>query len=176
MHKGIDHDDARGKLGRGTGSKPGSPYDEHMLAKTLEQAAIPGDIQPEIAVVNRDYKGVAIDGVKVYHPGLRRSITHGLPATIRLRSESCYIDVDNARVRIDERQDFRLIADSDERAVFNCDCARGRLRPIQCHESAVAQNEIGNVERGGHERMSPMRSDMALDCLDADRPGNMPKM
>ncbi|APZ20708.1 hypothetical protein AQ925_15015 [Burkholderia pseudomallei] len=64
-----------------------------MLAKTLEQAAIPGDIQPEIAVVNRDYKGVAIDGVKVYHPGLRRSITHGLPATIRLRSESCYIDV-----------------------------------------------------------------------------------
>ncbi|AIO70896.1 transposase domain protein [Burkholderia oklahomensis] len=45
---------------------PGNPYDGHTLAEALEQAAILSDIQPEIAVVDRGYKGVAIDGVKVY--------------------------------------------------------------------------------------------------------------
>ncbi len=44
------------------------------------------DVQPEIAVVDRGYKGVAIDGAKVYHPGLRRGITRGLRAMIRRRS------------------------------------------------------------------------------------------
>ena len=48
----------------------GNPYDGHTLAEALEQAAILSDVQPEIAVVDRGYKGVAIDGVKVYHPDL----------------------------------------------------------------------------------------------------------
>ncbi|AIO67337.1 transposase domain protein [Burkholderia oklahomensis] len=60
----------------GARSMPGNPYDGHTLAEALEQAAILSDIQPEIAVVDRGYKGVAIDGVKVYHPGLRRGICH----------------------------------------------------------------------------------------------------
>lgn len=70
----------------GARSMPGNPYDGHTLAEALEQAAILSDVQPEIAVVDRGYKGVAIDRVKVYHPGLRRGITRGLRATIRGRS------------------------------------------------------------------------------------------
>jgi transposase, IS5 family len=70
----------------GARSMPGNPYDGHTLAEALEQAAILSDVQPEIAVVDRGYKGVAIDGVKVYHPGLRRGITRGLRAMIRRRS------------------------------------------------------------------------------------------
>lgn len=62
------------------------PYIGHMLAEALEQAAILSDVQPEIAVVDRGYKGVAIEGVKVYHPGLRRGITRSLRAMIRRRS------------------------------------------------------------------------------------------
>lgn len=31
-------------------------------------------------------KGVAVDGVKIYHPGLRRGITRGLRAAFRRRS------------------------------------------------------------------------------------------
>lgn len=62
------------------------PYDGHTLAEALEQAAILSDVQPEIAVVDRGYKGVAGDGVKVYHPGLRRGVTRGLRAMIRRRS------------------------------------------------------------------------------------------
>ncbi|AJX36163.1 putative transposase [Burkholderia oklahomensis C6786] len=70
----------------GARSMPGNPYDGHTRAEALEQTAILSDVQPEIAVVDRGYKGVAIDGVKVYHPGLRRGITRGLRAMIRRRS------------------------------------------------------------------------------------------
>ena len=39
-----------------------------------------------MAIVDRGYKGVAVDGVKIYHPGLRRGITRGLRAMIRRRT------------------------------------------------------------------------------------------
>jgi IS5 family transposase len=70
----------------GMRSMPGNPYDGHTLAEALEQAAILSDMTPEVAVVDRGYKGIAIDGVKIYHPGLRRGITRGLRAMIRRRS------------------------------------------------------------------------------------------
>ncbi|WP_157658318.1 IS5 family transposase, partial [Burkholderia ubonensis] len=70
----------------GARSMPGHPYDGHTLAEALEQAAILSDVSPEIAVVDRGYKGVAVDGVKIYHPGLRRGITRGLRAMIKRRS------------------------------------------------------------------------------------------
>jgi IS5 family transposase len=69
----------------GARSMPGNPYDGHTLAEALEQAAILADVTPEVAIVDRGYKGVAIDGVKIYHPGLRRGITRTLRA-IRRRS------------------------------------------------------------------------------------------
>jgi IS5 family transposase len=52
---------------------PGNPYDGHTLAEALEQAAILSDVSPEVAIVDRGYKGVAIDGVKIYR---KRSIWH----------------------------------------------------------------------------------------------------
>jgi IS5 family transposase len=67
-------------------SMPGNPCDGHTLAEALEQAAILSDATPEVAIVDRGYKGVAADGVKIYHPGLRRGITRGLCAMIRRRS------------------------------------------------------------------------------------------
>ncbi|CAN7433703.1 IS5 family transposase [Caballeronia sp. LjRoot34] len=70
----------------GARSMPGNPYDGHTLAEALEQAAILSDVSPEVAIVDRGYKGVALDGVKIYHPGLRRGITRGLRAMIRRRS------------------------------------------------------------------------------------------
>src|SRR5258705_7817177 len=66
-------------------SMAGNPYDGHTLAEALEQAAILSDVTPEVAVVDRGYKGVAIHCVKIYHPGLRRGITPGLRAMIRPR-------------------------------------------------------------------------------------------
>jgi hypothetical protein len=40
-------------------------------------------VEQKIAVVDRGYKGIAIEGVKIYHAGLRRGITRGLRAMIR---------------------------------------------------------------------------------------------
>src|SRR5258708_19075114 len=71
----------------GMRSMPGNPYDGHTLAEALEQAAILGDTAPEVAIVDRGYKGVAIDGVKIYHSGLRRGITRGLRALLVAGSE-----------------------------------------------------------------------------------------
>lgn len=70
----------------GMRSMPGNPYDGHTLAEALEQAAILSDAKPEVAIVDRGYKGVAVDGVTIYHPGLRRGITRTLRAMIRRRS------------------------------------------------------------------------------------------
>jgi IS5 family transposase len=41
---------------------------------------------PAVAIVGCGYRGVEIEGVKIYHPGLRRGITRGLRAMIRRRS------------------------------------------------------------------------------------------
>ncbi|MGF6652855.1 IS5 family transposase [Paraburkholderia youngii] len=70
----------------GMRSMPGNPYDGHTLAEALEQAAILCDATPEVAIVDRGYKGVAVDGVRIYHPGLRRGITRALRAMIKRRS------------------------------------------------------------------------------------------
>ncbi|MGF6995067.1 IS5 family transposase [Paraburkholderia sp. GAS32] len=70
----------------GMRSMPGNPYDGHALAEAPEQAAILCDATPEVAIVDRGYMGVALDGVKIYHPDLRRRITRGLRAMIRRRS------------------------------------------------------------------------------------------
>jgi hypothetical protein len=48
--------------------------------------AILSDVKPEIANVDRGCRGVELDGVKVYHPGLRGGITQTLHAMIRRRS------------------------------------------------------------------------------------------
>jgi IS5 family transposase len=41
---------------------PGNPYDGQTLAEALEQAEILSDVTPEVAIVDRGYKGVAIEG------------------------------------------------------------------------------------------------------------------
>lgn len=60
-----------------------NPYDGDTLVEALEQSAILSDVQSESTVVDRGYKGVAIEDVKVYHLGLRCSLARGLCAMIR---------------------------------------------------------------------------------------------
>ncbi len=70
----------------GARSMPGNPYDGHTLADALEQAETLSGVRSPIAVVDRGYRDVALEGVKISHPGLRRGITRGLRAMIRRRS------------------------------------------------------------------------------------------
>jgi IS5 family transposase len=68
-------------------SMPGNPYDGHTLTEGLEQTAILCNATPEVAIVDRGHKGVAVDGVKIYHPGLRR-LTAALPQRRRRNASS----------------------------------------------------------------------------------------
>jgi IS5 family transposase len=72
----------------GVRSMPGNPYDGHTLAETLEQVGIltGTDRKPKTAVVDRGYRGVQIEGVRILMSGQKRGITRTLRAVIHRRS------------------------------------------------------------------------------------------
>ena len=72
----------------GMRSMPGNPYDGHTLAETLEQVGIltGTDRPPATAIVDKGYRGVEIEGVRILRSGQRRGITRTLKAMIRRRS------------------------------------------------------------------------------------------
>ncbi len=69
-------------------SMPGSPYDGYTLAETLEQLGIltGRDRPPATAIVDRGYKGVKLEGVRILMAGQKRGITRTLQAMIKQRS------------------------------------------------------------------------------------------
>ena len=72
----------------GMRSMPGNPYDGHTLAETLEQVGIltGTDCKPNTAMVDRGYRGVQIEGVRILMSGQKRGITRSLEAVIHRRS------------------------------------------------------------------------------------------
>jgi IS5 family transposase len=70
----------------GMRSMPGNPYDGHTLHETLEQVGILTEHQPTTAVVDKGYRGVEVEGVRILRSGQRRGITRSLRAMIRRRS------------------------------------------------------------------------------------------
>ncbi|KTT25810.1 hypothetical protein NS331_04600 [Pseudacidovorax intermedius] len=67
---------------------PGNPYDGHTLAETLEQEGIltGTDRPPATAIVDRGYKGVKLEGVRILMSGQKRGISRALQAMIKRRS------------------------------------------------------------------------------------------
>ena len=70
----------------GMRSMPGNPYDGHTLAETLEQLGIMAERKPVIAIVDKGYQGVEIEGVRILRSGQKRGITRTLKAMIHRRS------------------------------------------------------------------------------------------
>lgn len=72
----------------GMRSMPGNPYDGHTLAETLEQVGIltGTDRPPATAIVDKGYRGVEIEGVRILRSGQKRGITRTLKAMIKRRS------------------------------------------------------------------------------------------
>lgn len=75
-------------LAVGMRSMPGNPYDGHTLAQTLEQVGIltGTDRLPATAIVDKGYRGVEIEGVRILRSGQKRGITRALKAMIKRRS------------------------------------------------------------------------------------------
>jgi IS5 family transposase len=66
---------------------PVNPYGDHTLYETLEQDAILTDIQAKEVVTDLGYRGATVqEGIKVFHPWLKRKITPRLRRAIRRRS------------------------------------------------------------------------------------------
>jgi IS5 family transposase len=55
----------------GMRSMPGNPDDGHTLYEALEQASILADHRPKMAIVDKGYKGAAIDGIQIWRSGQR---------------------------------------------------------------------------------------------------------
>lgn len=72
----------------GMRSMPGNPYDGHTLAETLEQVGmLTGTDRPSAtAIVDKGYKGVKLEGVRILMSGQKRGITRTLKAMIKRRS------------------------------------------------------------------------------------------
>ncbi len=70
----------------GMRSMPGNPYDGHTLAETLEQVGILAERAPTTAIVDKGYRGVEVEGVRILRSGQRRGITRTLQAMIKRRS------------------------------------------------------------------------------------------
>lgn len=72
----------------GMRSMPGNPYDGHTLAETLEQVGIltGTDKPPATAIVDKGYRGVEIEGVRILMSGQKRGITRSLKTMIKRRS------------------------------------------------------------------------------------------
>ena len=54
---------------------PGNPYDGHTLHEALEQVEILTDRRPDMAFVDRGYRGHGVETVKVFISGARRGVT-----------------------------------------------------------------------------------------------------
>jgi IS5 family transposase len=70
----------------GARSMPGNRYDGHTLHEALEQAAILSEVKPEMVFVDRGYRGVEVERVRIWRSGQKRGVTRGLNAMVRRRS------------------------------------------------------------------------------------------
>ncbi len=65
---------------------PGNPYDGHTLAEALEQVEILTDQRPDLAVVDRGYRGHGVETTQVLISGAKRGLTTALKKLLRRRS------------------------------------------------------------------------------------------
>lgn len=65
---------------------PGNLYDGRTLAETLEKVGILAERRPTTAIVDKGYRGVEIEGVRILRSSQKRAITRTLKAMIHRRS------------------------------------------------------------------------------------------
>jgi IS5 family transposase len=70
----------------GMRSFAGNPCDGHSLKEALEQVTILTDQRPDLAVVDRGYRGHGVEATRVVISGTRRGLTPKLIADLRRRS------------------------------------------------------------------------------------------
>ncbi len=115
----------------GMRSFPGNPYDGHTLRPALEQVTILTDQRPDLAVVDRGYRGHGETRTRVLISGTRRGLTPKLIADLRRRSA---IEAEIGHMKTDGRLSRCPLKGPIGDALFAVLCACGHnIRKILAH-------------------------------------------
>jgi IS5 family transposase len=115
----------------GMRSFPGNPYDGHTLRPALEQVTILTDQRPDLAVVDRGYRGHGEEKTRVLISGARRGLTPKLVADLRRRSA---IEAEIGHMKTDGRLPRYPLKGTIGDALFAVLCACGHnIRKILAH-------------------------------------------
>ena len=119
----------------GMRSFPGNPYDGHILAPALEQVEILTSHRPDLAVVDRGYRGHSVDKTRVLISGTRRGLTPKLVADLRRRSA---IEPEIGHMKSDGRLARCPLKGTTGDALFAVLCGCGHnIRKILAHLRAL---------------------------------------
>ncbi len=132
----------------GMRAMPGNPYDGHTLTEALEQVEILTDMRPNLAVVDRGYRGHGARRTQVLISGQRRGLTPALKKLLRRRSaiepEIGHMKTDGRLARCTLKgtagpsRRLRAIACQAMDAIFAVLCGCGHnIRKILAHLRAV---------------------------------------
>jgi IS5 family transposase len=125
----------------GMRAMPGNPYDGHTLAEALEQVEILTDICPELAVVDRGYRGHGVERTQVLISGQRRRLTPALKKLLRRRSA---IEPEIGHMKTDGRLARSPLRGTTGDAIFAVLCSCGHnIRKILAHLRALWAAIIG---------------------------------
>ncbi len=115
----------------GMRSFAGNPYDGHTLAPALEQVEILTDHRPNLAVVDRGYRGHNVEKTRVLISGTRRGLTPKLIADLRRRSA---IEAEIGHMKTDGRLSRFPLKGTIGDALFAVLCGCGpNIRKILAH-------------------------------------------
>jgi transposase, IS5 family len=115
----------------GMHSFPGNPYDCHTLRPALEQVEILTEQRPDLAVVDRGYRGHGVEATRILISGTRRGLTPKLIADLRRRSA---IEAEIGHMKTDGRLSRCPLKGTTGDALFAVLCACGQnIRKILAH-------------------------------------------
>jgi IS5 family transposase len=115
----------------GMRSLPGNPYDGHTLPDALQQVETLTGCQPTLAVVDRGYRGHAVENTTVLVSGTRRGLTPRLKRLLRRRSA---IEPEIGHMKTDGRLARCALKGTTGDALFAVLCGCGHnIRKILAH-------------------------------------------
>ena len=113
----------------------GNPYDGHTLAEALEQVETLTDQCPDLAVVDRGYRGHGVEKTMVLIAGQRRGLTPSLKTLLRRRSA---IEPEIGHMKADGRLARCPLKGTSGDAIFAVLCGCGHnIRKILAHLRAL---------------------------------------
>ena len=119
----------------GMRAMPGNPYDGHTLAEAIEQVEILTGQCPDLAVVDRSYRGHGVKRTQVLISGQRRGVTPSLKTLLRRRSA---IEPEIGHMKTDGRLSRCPLKGTTGDAIFAVLCGCGHnIRKILAHLRAI---------------------------------------